>query len=364
MRHFKLFIACMLMAVLGIGQVWAVDQSFAFTTIGSDGWGGYADHTVTCTDGTVYMNASKQSGTITDIPVTKGQPVSFVLSDNTKSLSAVSFTCRQWTTKAQTITLKYSTNGGSSYSALSPSVTSTNFSISSSSLPTGTNAVQITFSSSANQVGIESMSYTLAGSTPDPTVSADPEEVEVNAEAHASQSLDLTYENWGTVTVDEVEATLWNDAACTETFDGGWISNVSVAAGNASVSFDIAANAGAARAAYLKIYALGDDASTEAETVVSISQAKYAAPTGTFELFSGDIEEGDYLIVVDGAGMNTTVSSSRLQYTALTLTGENYVNPDASVIWHVEASDVYWTIYNAEEDKYAAATGSNNQAEM
>ena len=155
--------------------MWAVDQSFAFSTIGSTGWtNSYGDHSVTCTDGTVSMNASKQTGTITDYPVTKGQPVSFVLSDNTKSLSAVSFTCSQWGTKAQTITLKYSTNRGSSYSTLNPSVTSTNFSISSNSLPTGTNAVQITFSSTSNQVGIVSMSYTLASGTPEPNCSEGP----------------------------------------------------------------------------------------------------------------------------------------------------------------------------------------------
>lgn len=171
MRKLKLFFACLLMAVLSIGQMWAVDQSFAFSTIGSTGWtNSYADHSITCTDGTVSMKASKQTGTITDYPVTKGQPVSFVLSDNTKSLSAVSFTCQKWGSKAQTITLKYSTDGGDSYSDLSPSVTSTNFSISSSSLPTGTNAVQITFNSQNNQVGIQSMSYTLAGGSSDPTV--------------------------------------------------------------------------------------------------------------------------------------------------------------------------------------------------
>ena len=164
------------MAVLSIGQVWAADVSFDFSSIGSTGWSNsYADHSVTCTDGTVYMNASKQTSNVTAVPVTKGQPVSFVLSDGTKSLSAVSFTCTQWTTKAQTITLKYSTNGGSSYSALSPSVTSTNFSISSSSLPEGTNAVQITFSSQDNQVGVASMSYTMASSTPDPALSVSQE---------------------------------------------------------------------------------------------------------------------------------------------------------------------------------------------
>ena len=90
------------------------------------------------------------------------------------------------------------------------------------------------------------------------------------------------------------------------------------------------------------------------------------APTGTFEPFSENIEEGDYLIVADGAGMNTTVTSNRLQYTALTLTGENYVNPDVSVIWHIAASatEGYWTIYNEDDGKYAAATSSNNQAQM
>ena len=147
-------------------HVWGVSQSFAFATIGSTGWSNsYADHTVTIgTDATVYMNASKQTSNITTVPVTKGQPVSLVLSDNTKSISSVTFTCSQWTTKAQTITLKYSTNGGSSYSTLSPSVTSTNFSISSSSLPTGTNAVQITFSSQSNQVGLNSVEFSYASS--------------------------------------------------------------------------------------------------------------------------------------------------------------------------------------------------------
>ncbi len=183
-------------AILFAGSLWAVDVSFAFSTIGSTGWtNSYADHSVTCTDGTVYMKASKQTGTITDYPVTKGQPVSFVLSDNTKSLSAISFTCQQWGTKAQTITLKYSTNGGSSYSALNPSVTSTNFSISSSSLPSGTNAVQITFSSTSNQVGIVSMSYTLAsggGSDPVAVTGVELDESTIELEVGETQKLTAT----------------------------------------------------------------------------------------------------------------------------------------------------------------------------
>lgn len=155
-------------------HAWGVSQSFAFTTIGDTDWSSsYADHSVTIgSDATVTMNASKQTGTITDIPVTKGKPVSLILLDGSKSIGSVTFSCRQWASRAQTITLKYSTNGGSSYSTLSPSVTSTNFSISSGSLPTGTNAIQITFSSSSNQVGLEGVEFTYAsgGSCTDPTI--------------------------------------------------------------------------------------------------------------------------------------------------------------------------------------------------
>ena len=152
------------------------------TTIGTEGWtNSYADHEYSYTEGTVYFNASKQTGTITDIPVTKGKPVSFVMEDG-YTISAVTFTCRQWGSKAQTITLKYSTDSGSTYSTLSPSVTSTDFSISSSSLPEGTNAVQITFSSTSNQVGVESveLTYSTSGSS-DPSISADNVNIAYNA---------------------------------------------------------------------------------------------------------------------------------------------------------------------------------------
>lgn len=171
--QFRLNIILSVLLMMCSVAAWGVSQSFAFATIGSTGWSNsYANHTVTIgSDATVTMHASKQTGTITDYPVTKGGgPLSLVLQDGTKSISAVTFTFQQWGTKAQTLTLKYSTNGGSSYSTLSPSVTSPNFSISSASLPTGTNAVQVTFSSTSNQIGIVSVEFTYAsGDCIDPT---------------------------------------------------------------------------------------------------------------------------------------------------------------------------------------------------
>ena len=140
-----------------------VTYSFAFTEIGTTGWtNGYLDHDYTYTDGTTayFYQSSKQTGTITDIPVTKEGPICIVMDD--QEITGASFVCRQWGTKAQTITLWYSTDGGENYT--STGITSTNFTISSSNLPTGTNAVKITFSSTSNQVGIESATVTLAGS--------------------------------------------------------------------------------------------------------------------------------------------------------------------------------------------------------
>ena len=120
----------------------------------------YTAHTLSYTEADViFASADKNSQTITDIPVTKGGNVSLVMTNGAK-LEEVSFNCRQWGNKAQTITLHYSTDGGASYS--STNITSTTFSIADSALPSGTNAVQITFSSTSNQVGIESVTFKLA----------------------------------------------------------------------------------------------------------------------------------------------------------------------------------------------------------
>jgi len=121
----------------------------------------YTEHTLSYTEADViFASADKNSQTITDIPVTKGGDVSLVMKKADVKLAEVTFTCRQWGTKTQTITLHYSTDGGSRYT--STDITSSNFTISDTTLPTGTNAVKITFSSTSNQVGIESVTFKLA----------------------------------------------------------------------------------------------------------------------------------------------------------------------------------------------------------
>ena len=158
----------LLLCALVVGSVnsWSETEktfNFNWDVITATGWSNsYAAHSYEYTEGTVkFTSASKQTGTITDVPVTKGQPVEFIMKDG-YIISAATFTCKQWGSKAQTITLHYSTNGGVSYT--STGVTSTNFTITKSDLPSGTNAVKITFSSTSNQVGISSATLTYSDS--------------------------------------------------------------------------------------------------------------------------------------------------------------------------------------------------------
>ena len=118
----------------------------------------YSKHTATYPDAVVtFASANKQSGTITDCPVTKGGDVTIVMGDN-RTLKSFDLTLKKWTTKAQTVTLHYSQDGGSSYTK--STTTSSNFALA-AEVPEGTNAIKFTFSSSSNQVGIVSCELTF-----------------------------------------------------------------------------------------------------------------------------------------------------------------------------------------------------------
>ena len=100
------------------------------------------------------------------------------------------------------------------------------------------------------------------------------------------------------------------------------------------------------------------------------------ATTGTmwgqssYELYSGSLAEGDYIIYYDGRAMKNTVTSSRLDFLEVT-PSNNIITPastndEAKIVWHIAPSDStgYWTIYNAAVEKYAASTGAKNKAQL
>ncbi len=88
-----------------------------------------------------------------------------------------------------------------------------------------------------------------------------------------------------------------------------------------------------------------------------------------YQLYSGEITEGDYLIVDGTAAMNTTISNDRAQFSTVTITEDKIINPDASLVWTIAHGTVqnctdYYTLYNANDDCFAASTGAKNKIQM
>lgn len=155
----------LLMAVMfGGGKILAQTSEkfdfvgWKFTT--ADSWTtNYAPHTVSgnVVD-VVFSSANKQSSSasITDCPVTKGQPITVTLKDpNSYNITGVKLLLKQWKTNKQTVTLKVSANGKD---FTSTSEKSSNFELNASSLTT--KALKFTFSNQASrgsQVGVQSI---------------------------------------------------------------------------------------------------------------------------------------------------------------------------------------------------------------
>ena len=84
-----------------------------------------------------------------------------------------------------------------------------------------------------------------------------------------------------------------------------------------------------------------------------------------FELYTGELVEGDYLIVYNGAAMNNDVSTNnRLQYETVTATNDVIATDNAAIVWHIAPSGGYWTIYSEVVNLFAASTGTKNEAQM
>ena len=83
-----------------------------------------------------------------------------------------------------------------------------------------------------------------------------------------------------------------------------------------------------------------------------------------YVLHEDELIEGDYLVVYEGKAMKASVSSKRLAYSDVTVNNNTIANSDESIVWHISQSGNYWTIFNENNNKYAASTGTKNQAQL
>ena len=87
---------------------------------------------------------------------------------------------------------------------------------------------------------------------------------------------------------------------------------------------------------------------------------------GTFALYSGDLTEGDYILVYNGTAMSNSVDNNKLVATNVVVSNNTISNPERSIVWHVAPSetDGYWTIYNAKVNQYVNGSSSSTNVNL
>ena len=85
----------------------------------------------------------------------------------------------------------------------------------------------------------------------------------------------------------------------------------------------------------------------------------------TFTQYSGELTDGDYLIVYSGGALTAAVSSNRWTVTAVTATDDTIETTNGAIIWSIEKqADGNYTLYNESTGMYAAGNGTKNQGEL
>lgn len=98
----------------------------------------------------------------------------------------------------------------------------------------------------------------------------------------------------------------------------------------------------------------------------AIKAANATATTGTYNLYTSDITEGDYIITgSETTAMNATVTNSRLQITNPGVSSGAVTDPDDTIVWTIESvSEGVWTIKNKNTGTYLVSTGAKNKADL
>jgi len=87
----------------------------------------------------------------------------------------------------------------------------------------------------------------------------------------------------------------------------------------------------------------------------------------TYTLYTGELTEGDYVIVYNGYAMEgvDANSNTRLDPMAVTVTNDTITSPDAMIVWSIASTgDGYYTIYNESAGSYAAGLTSDNKSTL
>ncbi len=195
-----------------------------------------------------------------------------------------------------------------------------------------------------------SLSYIAGGTTP--TVAATPTSIDLG-------NVNINEEAEATFTVHQ--ANLTNDISLSADNGNLDITNIVAGANDTEVTYTFTPTASGEIS---DVITISCDDLEEDITINVTGTAVDPSQVDTYELFTGDLVEGDYVIYYGGKAMKNTVTSSRLDYSEVSPVNNAIANPDAAIVWHIAQSGDYWTIFNAAVEKYAAGNGTKNQATL
>ena len=193
-----------------------------------------------------------------------------------------------------------------------------------------------------------------------PAIVVSPSTIEATAD-EADGTITVTYKNIAEVNADVILCDADGNAATYDWFEAE-INDEN------NVYYMISANTGASRTAYMKVYALDDEANDVYSELVTINQAAYVAPfEPTTWTLASTITSGKHYIIVNtesSKAMGTQKTNNRdavdVEITDNTAT-VNSTDVQELVIYGPDAKGNY-TIYDAKEEGYlyAASSSSNN----
>lgn len=198
-----------------------------------------------------------------------------------------------------------------------------------------------------------------------PELITEPETLTFEAEANASQT--KTFDVLGADLTGDVTVSL-TDANHVFSVSSTTISKADAEEG-ATVSVTFTPTTAGTFNGTVTLTSAGAESVTVSLSATATESTTPVDPVGSSNVFAlvtqaSDFTDGDYIIVYNDVAMNTTVSSNRLQYTAVTPSNNVITTTDATIIWHIAKNGNYYTIYNADANKYAASTGTKNQAQL
>ncbi|MBR5828194.1 MAG: hypothetical protein IKY49_03050, partial [Paludibacteraceae bacterium] len=369
MKHLKLFFALFAMLALGVTNAWAetifsdefanVGTTASATVSSRTGWSGftkcYGQYNSGLRLGTGSATGSITKTAMTNIEGTTTLTVTFYLAKYNNDTGKMNITVSGGGTASTTT---FTPAGNAGVTSTTSKATWTDTYKCTFTIENATSATTIKFATSSKRLILGPVTI----STPD----ADPDEPETPV---ASLTVHPTTIDFGTVyegatVADKTVAVNFANLTGAVTYSGlstPFSATGAIAATGDKITISADASTIGAYSQTLTVASTAD--SKTAEVTVTMNVVEKPAPTGTFTLHTGDLIEGDYVIVSTNA-LKAEVNSDRLASLPVTISNDEIVDPDATTIWHIAKSGEYWTLYNANKAKYAASTGAKNKAAL